>query len=427
MSLRIGSLFSGIAGLESGLERAGVGRTVLQCEIEAFPRRVLARHFPGVAIHEDVRTLRLAPGEVDVLCGGFPCQDVSLAGCRKGLSAGTRTGLWLEYARLVREGRPSFVVGENVAALLTLGAGTVFADLSDAGYDLAWDCVPAAAVGAPHRRDRVFVLAWRRDACSPPVDASERAFAAGISKVREGGQKWPARPGQRQFAHEAPRTARNVPDRAKRLKALGNAVVISVAEAVGHTLLAISRDTGTSAPLAPFAFRRGPTFESAQADMFAGQEVARWPRAGTIRGGVVFELVAAAPLAGLDDAGPWPTPTARDGDGRGATSPTSQAAIRKIARGAVNSAGLPSDDLKSAVRAVAMWPTPQAADDRDRGHMDMPSIQRRVAMGKQVMLTMAARNAQETAPLNPGFVEALMGFSSGWTDVASVAAELEAA
>jgi DNA (cytosine-5)-methyltransferase 1 len=134
-------------------------RTVAFCEIDPYCRAVLAKHWPGVPIHDDVRTLTGAQvGSVDVICGGFPCQDVSLAGARAGLGA-ERSGLWSEYARLIRDLRPRYAVVENTPGLLSLGMGTVLGDLAEVGYDAEWHCIPASAVGADHQRDRVWIIA----------------------------------------------------------------------------------------------------------------------------------------------------------------------------------------------------------------------------------------------------------------------------
>lgn len=175
--MRIGSLFSGIGGLELGLEWAGVGRTVWQVERDPFCRAVLARHWPDAERFEDVCTVgvaNLAP--VDVICGGFPCQDISYAGKGVGLD-GERSGLWFEFARIVREMGPRFVVVENVSALLTRGLDAVLGTLASLGYDAEWCCVRASDVGARHRRDRVFLIGYVADAgCSQAMadDDDER-------------------------------------------------------------------------------------------------------------------------------------------------------------------------------------------------------------------------------------------------------------
>ncbi len=159
--LTIGSLFSGIAGLELGLERALGARVLWQAENDLFCRAVLAQHYPGAKRYADVRDVTADSAErVDILCGGFPCQDISLAGKGEGLD-GARSGLWTQYARIVGELRPRYVVVENVAALLIRGVDRVLGDLAALGYDAWWDCIPAAAVGAPHRRDRLYMVAWR--------------------------------------------------------------------------------------------------------------------------------------------------------------------------------------------------------------------------------------------------------------------------
>lgn len=164
--LRVLDLFSGIGGFSLGLERTGGFETVAFCEIEEYPRKVLARHWPKVPCYDDVRNLtadvlgrdRIA---VDVICGGFPCQDISFAGKGAGL-AGERSGLWFHYARLIGELRPKFVIVENVAALLSRGLADVLGSLAALGYDAEWHCIPASAVGAPHRRDRLWIVAYAR-------------------------------------------------------------------------------------------------------------------------------------------------------------------------------------------------------------------------------------------------------------------------
>jgi len=279
VALRIGSLFSGIGGLELGLERAGVGSTVWQCEIDPYARAVLAKHWPDAIRFDDITKMHDVP-PVDLICGGFPCQDISNAGKRVGIE-GARSGLFFELMRVVRMVRPRFVVLENVAALLGRGMGDVLGELSESGYDAEWDCVPASAVGAPHRRDRVFIVAYparhepgrteprpERERTRPRGESGDVADAeqdgcrasgriesemGGTKSTQEGEEpetrraSTPAIDGRdvgwsvpsRWWLPEPPvgRVAHGVPSRVDRLKCLGNAVVPQVAEVVGRRVV----------------------------------------------------------------------------------------------------------------------------------------------------------------------------------------------
>lgn len=156
--LRVLDLFSGIGGFSLGLERTGGFETVAFCEIEPFPRRVLAKHWPGTRCFDDVRKLTGGEvGPVDVICGGYPCQPFSTAGKRKG--AQDDRHLWPEFMRLVAELRPAWVIGENVAGHISMGLDDVLADLEAEGYACRTFVIPACAVGASHRRDRVWTVA----------------------------------------------------------------------------------------------------------------------------------------------------------------------------------------------------------------------------------------------------------------------------
>lgn len=158
-----GSLFAGIGGIDLGLERAG-WTCCWQVEQDPYCRAVLAKHWPGVQRRRDVRKAgakHLPP--VDLIAGGFPCQDISTAGRGIGIE-GARSGLWTEFARIVSELRPSYVLVENVPRLRSGGRGAwmgkVVGDLAALGYDCLWDSVSAAFVGAPHRRERLFIVAY---------------------------------------------------------------------------------------------------------------------------------------------------------------------------------------------------------------------------------------------------------------------------
>jgi DNA (cytosine-5)-methyltransferase 1 len=158
MALTVGSLFSGIGGIDLGLERAGMESRWF-VEWDAHCRNVLARHWPGLPVYGDITTVDWGTVEpVDVLAGGFPCQPVSNAGKRLGTE--DARWLWPEFARAIRALAPRYVLVENVAALLGRGFEHVITDLAALGYDAEWDCIPAAAIGAPHLRDRLWIVAY---------------------------------------------------------------------------------------------------------------------------------------------------------------------------------------------------------------------------------------------------------------------------
>ena len=154
-----GSLFAGIGGLDLGFERCGF-ECRWQVEIEPYAIKVLEKHWPNVHRERDINECSKENlKKVDIIAGGFPCQDISYAGRGAGLD-GERSGLFFQAVRLVCELRPRVVVLENVAGLLTRGLDRVLGTLAEVGYDAEWHCIPAAAVGAPHIRDRVFVIAY---------------------------------------------------------------------------------------------------------------------------------------------------------------------------------------------------------------------------------------------------------------------------
>jgi DNA (cytosine-5)-methyltransferase 1 len=230
-------LFSGIGGFSLGLERAGM-HTVAFCEIEPYCRAVLAKHWPGVPCYPDIRELsaaRLAADGIsaDVICGGFPCQDVSTAGDRAGLE-GQRSGLWFEYKRLIREIRPRFVIVENVTGLLSLGMGTVLGDLASLGYDAEWHCISAAAVGAPHERDRVWIIAH-----AEKITGLYGLLVSGLRAVPNRVSDWKAW-AREQWPETEPLICRvndGIPDRVGRTGSCGNAVYPKIPEIIGRAIM----------------------------------------------------------------------------------------------------------------------------------------------------------------------------------------------
>jgi len=162
MKLKVLDLFSGIGGFSLGLEQTGGFETTQFVEQDPKAQLVLKKHWPNIPIHDDIRTYEPTPFSADVVCGGFPCQDISAAGRGVGI-IGERSYLWKEMARVIGVVRPKWVVAENVSTLRSKGLALVLQDLSSLGYDAEWHCIPASAIGAPHERDRIWIIAHPND------------------------------------------------------------------------------------------------------------------------------------------------------------------------------------------------------------------------------------------------------------------------
>lgn len=234
------SLFSGIGGLDLGLDRAG-WTCVGQVERDPYCRTVLDRHWPEVPKHDDVRTapawwLGRGGAAVDLVAGGFPCQPSSTMGKRRAQND-ARWG-WPWFRDVVRAVRPRYVLVENVVGLLDTGFGDVLGDLSALGFDAEWSVLSACAFGAPHSRERVFLLAYPEGSHGPeslPLQAAvqDGRALAGAEGGGPWGRAWLPEPALDRVAHGAPRSVG-----LDELTALGNAVVPQVAEHVGRLILA---------------------------------------------------------------------------------------------------------------------------------------------------------------------------------------------
>ena len=256
--LRIGSVFSGIGGIERGLEDAGVGRTVWQCEKDDYACEVLRKHWPNVPLYRDV--CHLARGarahreqRCDLLVGGPPCQDVSVAGRGAGVSPGTRSGLWWEYARVVSALRPPLVFVENPARSRGRWLPSVTSSLATLGYRWAYVCVRACDLGYHHERDRVFVLAADVDglrklqrrgtlaelgrradysiaaqglAANADCDGRQERGGLAIEATSDtAGRRQPPRHDRRPPLPEMVRAVHGLPCRVDRMRCLGNSVI----------------------------------------------------------------------------------------------------------------------------------------------------------------------------------------------------------
>lgn len=305
--MKVLDLFSGIGGFSLGLEKAGF-ETVAFCEIDKKARMVLSKHWPDVAIFDDVTTLTKEKLDehgisVDVICGGFPCQDLSVAGKGAGLE-GSRSGLWFEFHRLIKEIRPSWVIVENVSVLRSRGLDRVLRSLAEIGYDAEWHCIPASAVGAPHQRDRIWIIAYPNadsfnggsesqctdSSCGEEMDDKSSRIRAKVAYANGSerqalntkpfrneesgkGNGWVTRDGifsntmrerlerQREisgrtgaeqqdasdscwweFEPDVGRVAHGVPGRVDRLKQLGNAVVPQIPELIGRAIMDVTNE-----------------------------------------------------------------------------------------------------------------------------------------------------------------------------------------
>lgn len=279
--MRVLDLFSGIGGFSLGLERAGM-ETVAFCEIDKFCQKVLRKHWPDVPIYDDVRTLDY-DGTVDVICGGFPCQPFSVAGNRKGKEDDRH--LWPVMFTLVKKYKPSWVIGENVAGLINMGLDDVLADLESEGYSTRTFIIPACAANAPHRRDRLWIVAnndsfgrndgfnnrqgrqsevyekrktqednktgkgWQYESGATSTNASnadDKRFKGGFSeeiqrKSRESREFEGSYKGWREgWPISSPRVCGvddGIPNRTHRLRSLGNAVVPQIPEIIGKFIM----------------------------------------------------------------------------------------------------------------------------------------------------------------------------------------------
>lgn len=243
--MNVGSLFAGIGGLELGLERAGM-RTAWQVELDEFCRAILAERFPGAKQHADVREVgahNLAP--VGLVAGGFPCQPVSNNG--HGLGDADERWLWPEFARIVRELRPSYVIVENVSALVGRGLSDVLGGLAALRYDAEWACLRASDAGAPHRRERLFIVAYPE--CVGSQEGPRVFDGRGLDDLPQP-EAWGSlsRRGSDGRLRRAPhpdvlRVADGFPTGmdGDRLRAAGNAVVPQVAEWIGRRIVAYER------------------------------------------------------------------------------------------------------------------------------------------------------------------------------------------
>lgn len=251
--MKVLDLFSGIGGFSLGLERAGM-ETVAFCEIAPFCQKVLAKHWPGVPIYDDVREVTAERLRADgifpnVITGGFPCQDLSFAGNQEGIDA-ERSGLWSELARIIGDLRPRYAIIENVTALISGERGRwfarVLADLAAVGFDAEWHCLPGYFVSAPQSRDRVWIIAYPASNTAQKLQMVGQVISAG--KVhgelgRVGREVWAGWDADKcplvGVAYGVSGALHGTGTWGDRTKSLGNTVIPQIPELIGRAIMEI--------------------------------------------------------------------------------------------------------------------------------------------------------------------------------------------
>ena len=397
------SLFSGIGGLDIGVEAATGGEVLLHCEADAYCRRVLAKHWPDSHQLDDIRgmyqgCLPPSAGATDLIIGGFPCQDLSVAGKMKGLD-GERSGLWFEMLRVIKGSMPGSVFIENVVGIRKRGLATVVRGLTELGYSVVWSPLSAGHVGAPHRRSRMWIYARHRELGS---NLSLRGPAA---------SEWhrssaPIEPWERGVPRVLPKG--RYPGRVQRLKAIGNAVVPECARQAFLLLNEEMDDLECAFPNVPtppkdYAFPTKDGHPPLGGAVIEGQfvPITRIDRASRLKKLITYPTPSAGQsgynqggaagrvgpkrhsLVSMASAGEWPTPTRTNEPGL-FTRVNLDAKQRMVER---------------------IWATPTVQDSANNGG---PSQFRRNSL---------PLNAEAGGPLNPTWVELLMGFEPDHTEV----------
>jgi len=294
MKHKVLDLFSGIGGFSLGMEKTGGFETVAFCEIEPFCHKVLKKHWQDVPIYNDIKeltydTLQADGIEPTVITGGFPCQDISVAGRQEGI-IGERSSLWSEYARLIEDVRPTWAIIENVPTLRSKGLALVLQNLSEIGYNAEWHCIPCSTVGGLHRRDRIWIIAYPIEDKATSVrgtiseaKVSNRTVSNSMCKGLEGSKQDANHSGQSEEGNEVTsrsasessgirgepkhivtreqierfaqyaktqwttepkldRVAYGIPNRVHRLKGIGNAVVPQIPQFLGESILNFEKE-----------------------------------------------------------------------------------------------------------------------------------------------------------------------------------------
>lgn len=395
--MRALSLFSGIGGLDLAAEACGI-QPVAFCEIEEFPVSILKKRWPDIPVLPDVRKVNGNDyrGAIDVVFGGFPCQDLSVAGKRAGLvnedGEQTRSGLWFEMLRLISEIRPRYVVGENVRGAVNLALDTVTAGLEAEGYEVRTYLIPASAVGAPHQRERIFVLGIRKDVLRIEGEYKQRHVSLADTCVAGlQGDKFP----RHNFKTSGQGISRSITECGDDCGTLANAETTRLQRCEGR------RYDGSDG-------EKSIDERSTKCGFSDVGIQKKWvtPCSRDWKGGVseskYQERLKKGYGAGLDhqvahEERVWRTPMAGDCDSR-----PENYYLRRHAK------GLPLLLSGQVAHDVKNWPTASVCGNYNRKGAS--------ANSGDGLATSVSKETQQRGQLNPQWVEQLMGYPDGWTD-----------
>ena len=284
-----------------GLEKNEVFQTVGFCEFDQNAQIVLKKNYPNIPIFNDVRELNSEElkkkniSKIDVIAGGFPCQDISIAGKKLGIIEGKRSSLWGQFHRLIEELQPSYAIIENVANLRNMGLAKVLKDLHSIGYNAEWHVISASSLGASHRRERVWIIAYK-----DIKNVNEQMITSTIiNNYRNSQIYWPVN-----WENKTPATLEYKKEekkaREKRIKQLGNAIVPPTAHMIGKLI------KEKSVTVVDNSNAKSYNIDSLE-DL-----TKMTGRSGLLRNGLHYEINAVAPFNAELDCGLFPTPTCRD-------------------------------------------------------------------------------------------------------------------
>lgn len=365
-------IFSGIGGFSYGLSKSSpVYNIKAFCEVDKDARHILKKHHNDIPIYENIINLSgKSLNDIDLICGGFPCQDISIAGKKVGIY-GKKSGLWSEYYRLIKELKPSYCIIENVANLRKIGLSKVLYDINSLGYDAEWHIIPASAIGALHRRERIWIIVYKSTTDNIYITEDN------IKNYHKNKNYW------KNNFKDSVTFEKMSEQHDKRLIQLGNAIVPQMAEFIGNLLLA--------PPSGKYVVKHKEDIEKYKIDIKPLKG-----RSGIIKNNTHFIIEPSAKLDKTRDMGLYPTPTCRDASVRKARPPEKM--IRKDCRNVLRQPGLAE---------MAFQPK------------DFP-ITKETTLINENLFTKSIKKQKlfkNAAPgfLNPNFVEWLMGFPEEYT------------